>query len=58
MQNFGQIPSFVWIVGDVIRDTFKRDKYLDVTLPLTVFRQLGMPPLMERILSRREILKA
>ena len=24
MQNFGQIPSFVWSVGDVIRDTFKR----------------------------------
>ncbi len=36
----GQIVSFIWGVADLIRDTFKRGKYQDVILPLTVLRRL------------------
>jgi type I restriction enzyme M protein len=38
--NHGQIASFLWGVADLIRDTFKRGKYQDVILPLTVLRRL------------------
>ena len=38
--NHGQIVSFIWGVADLIRDTFKRGKYQDVMLPLTVLRRL------------------
>ncbi len=31
-----EIVSFIWGVADLIRDTFKRGKYQDVILPLTV----------------------
>jgi hypothetical protein len=32
--------SFLWSIADLIRDTFKRRKYQDVILPLTVLRRL------------------
>ena len=35
-----EIVSFLWGVADLIRDTFKRGKYQDVILPLTVLRRL------------------
>ena len=38
--NHGEIVSFLWGVADLIRDTFKRGKYQDVNLPLTVLRRL------------------
>lgn len=38
--NHSQIVSFIWAVADLIRDTFKRGKYQDVILPLTVLRRL------------------
>jgi type I restriction enzyme M protein len=38
--NHGQIVNFIWGVADLIRDTFKRGKYQDVILPLTVLRRL------------------
>jgi type I restriction enzyme M protein len=38
--NHGQIVGFIWGVADLIRDTFKRGKYQDVILPLTVLRRL------------------
>ncbi len=38
--NHSQIVSFIWGVADLIRDTFKRGKYQDVMLPLTVLRRL------------------
>ena len=38
--NHSQIVSFIWGVADLIRDTFKRSKYQDVILPLTVLRRL------------------
>ena len=38
--NHSQIVSFLWGVADLIRDSFKRGKYQDVILPLTVLRRL------------------
>ena len=38
--NHSQIVNFIWGVADLIRDTFKRSKYQDVILPLTVLRRL------------------
>ena len=38
--NHNEIVSFIWGVADLIRDTFKRGKYQDVILPLTVLRRL------------------
>ncbi len=38
--DHSQIVSFLWGVADLIRDTFKRGKYQDVILPLTVLRRL------------------
>ena len=36
----GEIVSFLWDIANLIRDTFKRGKYQDVILPLTVLRRL------------------
>ena len=36
----GEIVSFLWDVANLIRDTFKRGKYQDVILPLTVLRRI------------------
>ena len=38
--NHGEIVGFLWGVADLIRDTFKRGKYQDIILPLTVLRRL------------------
>jgi len=38
--NHSEIVSFIRGVADLIRDTFKRGKYQDVILPLTVLRRL------------------
>jgi len=38
--SHSEIVSFLWSVADLIRDTFKRGKYQDVILPLTVLRRL------------------
>ena len=40
MQNFGDKVNFIWSIADLIRDTFKRGKYQDVILPLTVLRRI------------------
>jgi len=34
--NHSEIISFLWDVANLIRDSFKRGKYQDVILPLTV----------------------
>ena len=53
--NYGQIVSFLWGVADLIRDTFKRGKYQDVILPLTVLRRLDcvLGPTKEDVLHRQ-----
>jgi type I restriction enzyme M protein len=38
--NHSEIVSFLWGVADLVRDTFKRGKYQDIILPLTVLRRL------------------
>ena len=53
--NHSEIVSFLWGVADLIRDTFKRGKYQDVILPLTVLRRLDcvLVPTKEAVLGRQ-----
>ena len=57
--NHNEIASFIWGVADLIRDTFKRGKYQDVILPLTVLRRLDcvLDPTREDVLQRQAELK-
>jgi len=52
--NHGDIVSFIWGVADLIRDTFKRGKYQDVILPLTVLRRLDcvLEPTKSQVLQK------
>ena len=54
-----EIVSFIWDVANLIRDSFKRGKYQDVMLPLTVLRRLDcvLAPTKEKVLARRAELK-
>jgi len=51
--NRNGIVGFIWGVADLIRDVFKRGKYQDVILPLTVLRRLDcvLAPTKERVLE-------
>ncbi len=51
--NHSQIVNFIWGVADLIRDTFKRGKYQDVILPLTVLRRLDcvLAPTKSKVLE-------
>lgn len=51
--NHSEIVSFLWGVADLIRDTFKRGKYQDIILPLTVLRRLDcvLAPTKESVLA-------
>ncbi len=53
--NRSEIVSFLWGVADLIRDTFKRGKYQDVILPLTVLRRLDcvLAPTKEKVLAKQ-----
>lgn len=57
--NHGEIVTFLWGVADLIRDTFKRGKYQDVILPLTVLRRLDcvLSDTKEAVLKRQAQLK-
>ncbi len=57
--NHSEIVSFLWGVADLIRDTFKRGKYQDVILPLTVLRRLDcvLAGTKERVLKRQTELR-
>jgi type I restriction enzyme M protein len=57
--NHSEIVSFIWGVADLIRDTFKRGKYQDVILPLTVLRRLDcvLTPSKEKVLKRQAELR-
>ncbi len=57
--NHSEIVSFLWGVADLIRDTFKRGKYQDVILPLTVLRRLDcvLAGTKERVLKRQAELR-
>jgi type I restriction enzyme M protein len=51
MTNHTEVVSFIWSVADLIRDTFKRGKYQDVILPLTVLRRIDcvLAPTRDRV---------
>ena len=57
--NHSEIVSFLWGVADLIRDTFKRGKYQDVILPLTVLRRLDcvLADTKQRVLKRQAELR-
>jgi type I restriction enzyme M protein len=57
--NHSEIVSFLWGVADLIRDTFKRGKYQDVILPLTVLRRLDcvLSGTKEKVLQTQARLK-
>ena len=59
MNNFGEKVSFIWGVADLLRDSFKRAKYPDVILPLTVLRRLDcvLEPTKEKVLTQYARLK-
>ena len=50
-----EIVNFLWEAADFIRDFFKRGKYQDVILPLTVLRRLDcvLAPTKEEVLKRK-----
>ena len=54
-----QIVSFLWSVADLIRDSFKRGKYQDVILPLTVLRRLDcvLADTKPKVLKRQAMLR-
>ncbi|MFQ5381495.1 MAG: N-6 DNA methylase [Dehalococcoidia bacterium] len=57
--NHSEIVSFLWGVADLIRDTFKRGKYQDVILPLTVLRRLDcvLAGTKEKVLGKQAELR-
>ena len=57
--NHSEIVSFLWGVADLIRDTFRRGKYEDVILPLTVLRRLDcvLAPTKEKVLTKQAELR-
>ena len=57
--NHSEIVSFLWGVADLIRDTFKRGKYQDVILPLTVLRRLDcvLADTKKKVLGKQAELK-
>src|SRR6267378_7137084 len=57
--SHSEIVSFLWGVADLIRDTFRRDKYQDVILPLTVLRRLDcvLAGTKEKVLGKQAELR-
>lgn len=53
MNNFSDKVNFIWSVADLLRDTFKRSKYQDIILPLTVLRRIDcvLQPTKEQVLE-------
>lgn len=51
--NHNEAVSFIWGTADLIRDSFKRGKYQDVILPLTVLRRIDsvLAPTKEAVLE-------
>ncbi|MBK8058779.1 MAG: SAM-dependent DNA methyltransferase [Gemmatimonadetes bacterium] len=58
--NPSEIVSFLFGVANLIRDTFKRGKYQDVILPLTVLRRLDcvLADKKEKVLAKQAELRA
>lgn len=54
--NHSEVVNFIWGTADLIRDSFKRGKYEDVILPLTVLRRIDsvLEPTKEAVLATYE----
>lgn len=57
--NFNEKANFIWSIADLIRDDFKRSKYADVILPLTVLRRIDcvLEPTKQEVLKQHERFK-
>ena len=57
--NHSEIVSFLWGVADLLRDDFRRSKYQDVILPLTVLRRIDcvLADTKEAVLKRNAEMK-
>src|SRR5258705_7291754 len=57
--DHSEIVSFLWGVADLIRDPFRRGRYQDVILPLTVLRRLDcvLADTKEKVLARQAELR-
>lgn len=53
MNNFSEKVNFIWSIADLIRGLYKRGKYQDVILPLTVLRRVDsvLVPTKEKVLT-------
>src|SRR3990172_439277 len=56
MNNFSEKVNFIWSIAELIRDTFKRSKYQDIILPLTVLRRIDcvLEPTKQDVLEVNE----
>lgn len=59
MNNFSEITNFIWTIAELLRDDFKRSKYQDVILPLTVLRRIDcvLEPTKQDVLKTYNCLK-
>lgn len=59
MKTHAERINFLWGVADLLRDAFKRGKYQDVILPLTVLRRIDcvLEPTKQAVLKRNGELK-
>jgi len=59
MNNFSEITNFIWTIAELLRDDFKRSKYQDVILPLTVLRRIDcvLEPTKKDVLTTYKRLK-
>lgn len=57
--SHSEIVNFIWNVANLIRDSFKKGKFQDVILPLTVLRRLDcvLAPTKQAVLERQAELR-
>jgi type I restriction enzyme M protein len=55
-RNHQEQVNFIWSIAELLRDDFKRSKYQDVILPLTVLRRLDcvLEPSKDAVLKKYE----
>ena len=60
MNNFRGKVNFIWSIAELLRDSFKRSKYQDVILPLTVLRRIDcvLEPTKDKVLKTAAKLKS
>jgi type I restriction enzyme M protein len=59
INSFTEKSNFIWGTADLIRDTFKRGKYQDVILPITVLRRIDsvLVPTKDQVIETYHRLK-